>query len=117
MTLKGDIAEEAIKNKCATENKEKESTEELNLSIAENAFSCDFCERIFSTENGRKSHVGKMHKASCLSPIPQIDGLEDENQFVKYAFKSDYGEEDIEESLNKVLEKTKVCVELLYYCT
>ena len=108
-----DIAEEAIKDKSAIENNEKESTEDLNLSNAENAYSCDFCERTFSTENGLKSHEGKMHKATCLSPIPQIDGLEEENQFVKYAFKSEYGEEDIEDSLNKVKEKTNVCVELL----
>ena len=32
---------------------------------------------------------------------------------MKYAFKSEYGEEDIEDSLNKVKEKTNVCVELL----
>ena len=48
-------------------------------------------ERIFNTENGLKSHMGKMHKPSSWSPIPQIDGCMDEN-FVKYSFQSDYTE-------------------------
>ena len=88
-----DIAEEAKET--------EESNEDTNSFIAEKAFNCAICERMFTTENGLKLHKGKMHKASSWSPIPQIDGFEDEN-YVEYAFKSDYGEEDIEDSLIKI---------------
>ena len=61
-----------------------------------------------------KSHERGKHRASSGSPIPQVDGLDDlEDTYVKYAFISDYGEEDIEDSLSKIEEKTKVKVELL----
>ena len=92
-----DIAEEAKET--------EESNEDTNSFIAEKAFNCAICERMFTTENGLKLHKGKMHKTSSWSPIPQIDGFEDEN-YVEYAFKSDYGEEDIEDSLIKIQEKT-----------
>ena len=62
--------------------------------------------------NGLKSHEGKIHKAS-LSPIPQTDGLEEVVCYEDYAFKSEYGEEDIEDSLDKIQEKTKVNVQLI----
>ena len=45
-------------------------------------------------------------KSGLKSPIPQVDGLEPTEK-VMFAFKSEYGEEDIEYSLSKILpEKT-----------
>ena len=90
-----------------------ESAEQvIDVKNAEKAFSCDFCEKSFATEKGLKTHEGKQHKASCGSPIPQMDGVND-LEYLKYAFKSDYGKEDIEDSLNIIQEKTKVKVELV----
>ena len=66
----------------------------------------------FNTENGLKSHMGKMHKPSSWSPIPQIDGCMDEN-FVEYAFQSDYSVEDIDDSLIKIQDKTKIIAKLI----
>ena len=78
---------------------EKETTKESKITVK--AIPCDFCEKTFKT-------------ASSGSQIPQVDGLDDfEETYVKYAFTSDYGEEDIKDSLNKIEEKTKVEVELL----
>ena len=87
----------------------EDSKEEINSRTAEKAYSCVLWERTFSTANGLKTHEGKIHKAS-LSPIPQTDGLEDEVYYEDYAFKSEYGEEDIVDSLEKIQDKTKVNV-------
>ena len=78
-----EVAENATPNNdkdIAEEAKEtEESNEDTNSFIAEKAFDCALCEIMFTTENGLKLHEGKMHKASSWSPIPQIDGFEDEN--------------------------------------
>ena len=97
----------------AHDNKSEEETIKENK-IADKAIPCDFCEKTFKTASGLKSHERGKHRASSGSPIPQVDGLDDlEDTYVKYAFISDYGEEDIEDSLSKIEEKTKVKVELL----
>ena len=103
-TTENDIAKEA--------DNDEDPKEELDSRNAEKAYSCVLCERTFSTANGLKSHEGKIHKAS-LSLIPQTDGLEEVVCYEDYAFKSEYGEEDIEDSLDKIQEKTKVNVKLI----
>ena len=106
------VTEDSGKTITEEANKFEESNKETNSGNAGQAFYCDICERIFITEKGLKSHTGKMHKPSIWSPIPQIDGCIDENH-VEYAFKSDYGEEDIEDSLNKIQDKTKASARLI----
>ena len=90
-------------NVLATKVKEKSDENPRN---AEQAHTCLFCDKTFSTENGLKTHEGKIHKP-CTSPIPQVDGCE-EIEFIEFTFKSDYAEEDVKDSLNKVQEKIKL---------
>ena len=100
-------------NKKADEAFEDESN--LKKRNAEKAVlssnNCVLCERTFTTDQGLKSHIGRVHKPSD-SPIPQIDGNFDED-YILYEFKSDYGEEDICDSLEKVKDITKVDVKLV----
>ena len=42
-----------------------------------------------------------------ISPVPQLDGLESHKK-VMFTFKSEYGEEDIEYSLSKILPEKAV---------
>ena len=107
-----DLTESEISELNAHENTEEETTKENR--ITDKAIPCDFCDKTFKTASGLKSHERGKHGASSGSPIPQVDGLDDfEETYVKYAFTSDYGEEDIKDSLNKIEEKTKVEVQLL----
>ena len=52
---------------------------------------------------------GQTDEKGNPSPIPQIDGAAAE-QVVVYAFKSDYGEEDIEYSLQEIFQESATLV-------
>ena len=39
-----------------------------------------------------------------LSPIPQVDGVEETVEVVTYEFKSDYAEEDVVHSIEEIFE-------------
>ena len=108
-----DVAEKA-KNEDVTENDNSLQNADQDNKIAGKAIPCDFCEKTFKTASGLRSHERGKHRASSDSPIPQVDGFEDlEETFLKFAFTSNYGEEDIKDSLDKIEEKSKAKVKLL----
>ena len=82
--------------------------------VAEEAtleYSCVICERSFATQRGLKQHQGRQHKAPALSSIPQMDGAADAVEAVsnvRFTFKSEYREEDIEYSIRKILPEDAV---------
>ena len=113
------VAKKAKNEDSVTETKDSAQNahhdiSEEDITIADKAIPCDFCEKTFKTVSGLRSHERGKHRASSGSPIPHVDGFEDtEESYVNFAFTSNYGEEDIVDSLDKIKEKTKAEVELL----
>ena len=91
----GSVAEEAIDVNDDNPDQEEVATaaeasathcETTNQAIAEQAvaaaesvkdYPCDVCDKTFETLKGLRTHTGKQHKTTSSSPIPQIDGADD----------------------------------------
>ena len=89
------VAEEA-----STENvvhREIETAEEATDYI------CDQCDSNFNSVRALRAHKGRKHKASAVSPIPQLDGGSENfgNSFT-YTFVSEFALEDIEYTLREI---------------
>ena len=66
-------------------------------------YNCDLCDRQFSSLRALRTHQARMHKASAVSPIPQIDGGgEDFGNNVTFTFVSEYALEDIEYTVREI---------------
>ena len=66
-------------------------------------YNCDLCDRQFSSLRALRTHQARMHKASAVSPIPQIDGGgEDLGNNVTFTFVSEFALEDIEYTVREI---------------
>ena len=64
---------------------------------------CDLCDLKFNSFSAVRTHKRRMHKASAVSPIPQLDG-ENENlgNSITYTFVSEFALEDINYTLREI---------------
>ena len=85
---------EVVVDKAATE---------VNVVVAD--FTCELCDAVFNSMRGLRTHEGRLHKVKLGSPIPQLDGQSHFGNYLTYSFISEYGQYDIEYTLEEIFHQ------------
>ena len=98
----GKVSPDSVEEAAKAKEAENATNKEFDSNVAEKACSdnvkCDQCDSTFGNTRGLKVHKRQVHKI-----IPQLDGFEDElDNDCEYTFESDYGEEDIQYTLEEM---------------
>ena len=104
----GKVSPDSVEEAAKAKEAENATNKQFDSNVGEKARSdnvkCDQCDSTFGNTRGLKVHKGRVHKI-----IPQLDGFEDElDNDCEYTFESDYGEEDIQYTLEEMNIASKV---------